>query len=100
MLTMSKSLEQTTRDTLHLLERMAADANLQDKDTLQATIEQAEISNQQKALIIAKNGQELAETLQLDQLITSVIIHSPDEEDEEQEKEESPEQQENIHAFG
>ena len=77
---------------------MAANASLQDESTLQTTIEQAKINNQQKALIIAKNGQVLAEISQLDQLITSVSITSPDEEEQEEQEEERPE--ESVRSFG
>jgi len=100
MLTMSKSLEKTTRNTLNLLEKMASDVNLQNESTLQAVIDEAEISEQQKALIIAKNSQELAHSLQLDKLITSVIINSPDEEDDEQEEQQPDQPETNVRAFG
>jgi len=97
---MSKSLEKTTRNTLNLLEKMASDVNLQNESTLQAVIDEAEISEQQKALIIAKNSQELAHSLQLDKLITSVIINSPDEEDDEQEEQQPDQPETNVRAFG
>jgi len=97
MIVTSNLLEKTTRNTLKLLEQMAANASLQDENILQATIEKSEISEQHKALIIAQNSQELAKALQLDKLITAVIIHSPDEDDDEQE-EQQPE--ENVHALG
>jgi len=100
MLTMSKSLEKSTRKTLALLEKMATDANLKDEVTLQEIIEQAEISDQQKALIIANNSQKLAETLSLDQLITSVSISTPDEDDDEQEEQQPEQSEENIRSFG
>jgi len=97
---MSKSLEKSTRKTLALLEKMATDANLKDEVTLQEIIEQAEISDQQKALIIANNSQKLAETLSLDQLITSVSISTPDEDDDEQEEQQPEQSEENIRSFG
>jgi len=97
---MSKSLEKSTRNTLALLEKMATDANLKDEVTLQEIIEQAEISDQQKALIIANNSQKLAETLSLDQLITSVSISTPDEDDDEQEEQQPEQSEENIRSFG
>ena len=100
MLTMSRSLEKSTHNTLDLLEKIASDANLQDENILQAVVEQADIGAQQKALIIAKNSQELAETLQLDKLITSVTIHVPDEDDDEQEEEEPDQSEKNIRFFG
>ena len=102
MFTMPSSLEKSTRNTLGLLEQMAANASLQDEVSLQIAIEQTEITEQNKALIMAENSQELSEALKLDRLITSVSITTPDEEDDEQEQEQQqPDQQEEkISAFG
>jgi hypothetical protein len=97
MLVMSKPLEQSTRNILSLLEQMAADASLEKVSTLQASIEKTDISEQEKTLIRSKNSLELAKTLQLDKLITSVIIRSPDEDDDEQE-DQKPE--ESLRALG
>ncbi len=76
--------EQMTRKTIDLLEKMASDVSLQDESTLQAAIEQAEIGEQEKTLVIAQDGEELSKALQLDKLIKSQIIQSPDEEDYEE----------------
>ena len=100
MLATSKSLEKTTRNTLKLLEKMAAHANLQDESTVAATINAAKISEQQKALISAKNSQELAKLLHLDKLIISVVIRPPDEDDDEQEEQQPDSPAESIHALG
>ena len=98
MLTMLESLEQSTHNTLNLLEQMGANASLLDENSLQASIEKAEIPELNKTLIMAKDSQELSEALKLDRLITSVNISTPDEEDDEQEQ---PEQSdEKINAFG
>ncbi len=90
--------EQVTINTIDLLEQMASDVSLQDENTLQAAIEQAGISEQEKALIIAQDGETLSRELQLDKLITAIVIRSPDEEDDEEEQTDQPE--ESIRNFG
>lgn len=74
MLTMSKPLEQSTRNTLNLLEKMATDASLQTATAATNAIASADISVETKALIEAQDTQTLLTKLQLDQSISSIII--------------------------
>ena len=71
---MLKSLEQSTRNTLKLLENMAANASLQTATATKNAIASADISVETQALIEAKNPQMLLTKLQLDNRVLSIII--------------------------
>lgn len=84
--------QQQMSNTLALLTQMASDASLQDENALLATIEQAEISNQTKALVTAQESEQLSISLQVDELIICQIIRTPDEDDDKDTDEEKKEE--------
>ncbi len=92
MLTMSKLLEQSTRNTLNLLEKMATDASLQTAAATTNAIASADISIETKALIEAQDTQTLLTKLQLDQRISSMIILPAIDDEDMQQQECRPEE--------
>ena len=94
-------IKQDTSNTIKLLEQMAANAELLEISNLQNAIEEAELSEELKSLIIAQEGNSLSIKLSLDTLIKCNIVRSPDEDEDESEGDDESEQtKESVRAFG
>ena len=87
-MTSNTILEKATHNTLELLERMAADANLKIPTELAKAIEQADVNFVTKALIKSKDSQTLMIKLKLDGKVISGIVYPAEEEDEQEEQQE------------
>lgn len=94
-------IKQDTSNTIKLLEKIAADAKLLEINNLQSVIEDTELSEETKALIIAHDGNSLSIKLALNTLIKCNIVHSPDEDEDESEGDsESEQSKESVRSFG
>lgn len=67
---------------IQLLERMGQDAALQTEADKLQTIEESQISAEQKELMINRKGDELAESLKTSKDIICFLIPAKDEEEE------------------
>ncbi|MCG9756211.1 hypothetical protein L1D40_13425 [Shewanella insulae] len=76
---------------IQLLERMGQDAALQTEDSILQTIDESQISSEQKELLKSRKGDELAESLKTSKDIICFLIPAKDEDDESENSEESDE---------
>ncbi|QBG34260.1 hypothetical protein [Litorilituus sediminis] len=93
-------IKQDISNTIKLLDKMASDAKLLEITNLQRAIDDAELSEELKSLIIAQDGSSLSLKLSIDALIKCNIVHTPDEDEDESEGDDESEQtKESVRAF-